>query len=773
MANINDNYILRNYLSPDQNGNVTRQELEEVEEFGLSESFARLTAEDRILDINWVRNRYGISDKELLAYDIKEGRYFTTASFKYTNTSLGGHISINPKPMYTPYCDIAPEYNATRRKDSLRILSRERMVGTNPDFAMGRYYSEAIDDNAKLVYFTFGTKRFNGILDYFFSAIDYGDSIVANTGRKPRFYQAGYTLGSLVVFACFPITSLLVWGIKLISNLLTMNKSFDYYYMQPTMHTYWSTVNTIATHLAVELGLIAPKMEKKVANEAKEDSHSLGMTAALDQEEFTQIAEILGKDMFNPETHYLDIYAVVLQPQLRYLKYVERRRSQASQYDPNSSQEATPQLDAEGAMVTVPSGKQADFNIDDIPPELSSFKSYLDNYIKSSNSPWVEPSDEDKIPDLAEGDEAEHKKQAAEDAAKNEVAAKKQGAKSVLADENQALRTHDSGQYRHDFHTDDSFLSKLKAAMNSAVHEGAQSAIFQVEYIGSVSESFSNDTGEIQSGSMLKGVANGMRDMKFNLAGGNLGMGINLGAVVGAIKDFAVGGLNGITFGLGNVISTILGDQYIDMPKIWTDSSVSLPSANFSIKLRTPYGNVFSRYRNIWLPLSMLLAGALPLSAGPRSYTSPFLCSMHAQGINNIKMGMITSLSITRGTSNLPFTRSSSPLGIDVNFTVTDFSNIMAAPVSSSIFGDIFLFSYDDEGPFGRYVATIAGRDIQTFKYYKNRLGRRLARIAANMESASSPYRWGAEMGNALLAPISLFVEQGNYLIGLPGMSQK
>jgi len=134
---------------------------------------------------------------------------------------------------------------------------------------------------------------------------------------------------------------------------------------------------------------------------------------------------------------------------------------------------------------------------------------------------------------------------------------------------------------------------------------------------------------------------------------------------------------------------------------------------------------------------------------------------------------MITSLQITRGTSNLPFTHSSSPLGIDINFTVTDFSNIVTAPVSSAIFADIFQSGYDDEGPLGRYIATLAGRDIQTFKYYPNKLGRRLARINANIQSALSPYRWGVGAGNAVLAPAALFVQQANFTLGTPGLTQK
>ena len=769
MANIGSNYLLRNYL-------VNNQETSDatmLDTFVLSEE-KPLDGNSNVLDVEWVRSKYGISDAELMVYNgmnFRDARYFTTASYKYTSSKLGSHISCNPKPQYTRYADIRPDYNAARHKDHTSIVGDEV---SGDEGTMGRYYSEAIDDNVKLVYFTFGTKRFNGLIDYFFSAIDYGDSITANTGKRPTFYNLGYTVGSALVFACFPITTLLVWGIKLISNLLSMNKSFDYYYMQPAMHVYWSSVNTIATHLAIELGLINLVFEKKMDANVKKETHSLGLGVSLSQDELTHIAQILGGDIFNAKTHYLDIYAVVVKPQLRYIKYLERRQKALEA----ASESVQPMLDDEGGIVTPPSFSQKgeDQRSQDLPTSLMNFQSYLDDYIKGPDSPWTDQDESFKIPEMAAQTTDETNKEGGgggPSGARDEDY--KEQIKSVLADtdEGNSKRSHNPTAFRHNFHDEesDSFFNKFLKSIQSTIHDGAQHAIFQVEYMGSVSESFSNDTGEIQSGSMLKAAANGMRDMKFSLAGGNMGMGFDLGSVIGAVKDFAIGGLNSITFGLGNVISTLLGDQYIDMPKIWTDSSVSLPGAQFNIKLRTPYGNVFSRYQNLYIPLSMLLAGTLPLSTGPASYTSPFLCSMHCQGVNNIKLGMITSLQITRGTTNLPYTRSSRPLGIDVSFTVTDFSNIVTAPVSSSIFADIFMSGYDDEGPLGRYIATIAGRDIQTFKYYSNRLGRRLARIGANIESALSPYRWGVGTGNAILAPAALFVQQGHFNINVGGLS--
>ena len=158
----------------------------------------------------------------------------------------------------------------------------------------------------------------------------------------------------------------------------------------------------------------------------------------------------------------------------------------------------------------------------------------------------------------------------------------------------------------------------------------------------------------------------------------------------------------------------------------------------------------------------MLLAGTLPLAAGPASYTSPFLCSLYAQSVQNIKLGMITSLSISAGTSNLGFNQDRRPLAIDVDFTVTDFSNIVAAPISKNVFADVFGFGYDDEGPLGRYLSTLAGRDVQVSKYWSSKLGRRLRRMKLAYESATSPSRYGDYLGNTVRTLVAPFVHQAN-----------
>jgi hypothetical protein len=131
-------------------------------------------------------------------------------------------------------------------------------------------------------------------------------------------------------------------------------------------------------------------------------------------------------------------------------------------------------------------------------------------------------------------------------------------------------------------------------------------------------------------------------------------------------------------------IAAAAGAAYVDIPKMWESSSASLPRMDFTMSLRSPYGNKISRLVNLYLPLSMLLAGALPLSTGKQSYTSPFLCEVYCKGRGQTRLGIIDSMTVTRGAGNTGWTQEGEPLGIDISFSVIDLSTIMSVPIASA-----------------------------------------------------------------------------------------
>lgn len=120
----------------------------------------------------------------------------------------------------------------------------------------------------------------------------------------------------------------------------------------------------------------------------------------------------------------------------------------------------------------------------------------------------------------------------------------------------------------------------------------------------------------------------------------------------------------------------------------------------------------------------MILAGALPRATGKSSYGPPFICQVFDVGRFQTKLGAIESLSVTVGTSNLPFNLSGKPLAIDVSFTVIDLSSILYMPVSAGGPLENINIAMDEDNTLVDYLAVLAGQDIysQIYPFPKARL---------------------------------------------------
>jgi hypothetical protein len=221
------------------------------------------------------------------------------------------------------------------------------------------------------------------------------------------------------------------------------------------------------------------------------------------------------------------------------------------------------------------------------------------------------------------------------------------------------------------------FFDFLKAELD----DGGAFATFRVNYTGAVGESFSNSVGESDIAQKMNSTSASAREMKFNFANGNLmggAAGALLQTVSGAITDVVSGALDGLHL---SGLAALGGSAFVDIPKHWQSSMASLPHSTYTINLNSPYGNPVSRLINLWVPVAMLLAGTLPLSTGTQSYTSPFICELYDQGRCQTRLGMIESLSITRGTGNTGFNNRNEALGLEVSFSIVDMSSVLHMPI--------------------------------------------------------------------------------------------
>jgi len=532
-------------------------------------------------DTDWIRQSFMLPRKSIANADSIR-RTLTDARFKFTDTTLGGNFAINPPPQFTRYADLVVP----------SLYSKST--------GMGRYYSEAIDDNAQLIHMRFGVPEYNSLTNFFFNFYNPQAATLARTGRAN---EISFALGKLIgTIVTMPAQLFIAAGSAL--NFFLGRPTSKYYYLKPAMPLYWNAVNTIANGIAVNMGLTPRTFQ---------DDEKKSIPGSLENDaETAKLYHRLNPGLWH-ESGQLDVYSLATKAQ-RLAN--DQREKMAEILETRES----PQ-DIRNAIL----GYKEQPNIQDN-RIYKDFESYLAAY-QGLNE------------------------------------------RKSDTDDGAAEMTGDTRAYKKNL------LDFVEAEHN----DGSQWVTFQVEHTGSVSESFNSSTRESDISSKLNGLSAAGRSARFSTADGQSGINFIDGAM-SMVGSFIDGALESVKL---SGLAAFSGMAIADIPKMWESSSAQLPRSDFTIKLRTPYGNKMSRFTDLYVPLSMLLAAALPISTGKQSYTSPFLCELYSKGRSQTRLGMIESLSITRGTGNLGWTQDSEALGIDVTFSVVDMSTIMHMPINA------------------------------------------------------------------------------------------
>jgi CTP synthase (UTP-ammonia lyase) len=148
--------------------------------------------------------------------------------------------------------------------------------------------------------------------------------------------------------------------------------------------------------------------------------------------------------------------------------------------------------------------------------------------------------------------------------------------------------------------------------------------------------------------------------------------------------------------------------------------------------------------------MSMLLAAALPLSTGAHSYTAPFLCQVFDRGRAQTRLGMIDSMSITRGKNNLAFNQIGEPMSVEVQFSVVELSSVLHMPIQQEFkvldVGQIF----ERESLYNDYIAVLSSLSLAEQIYVGERIKIGLTKYLKNMDSYFSvahAMNWVGDMG--------------------------
>lgn len=614
--------------------------------------------ETEILDKNWTKVAFMVSDQEIGNEIDIVNRYWSSASAKFTDSRLGCNIGINPRPQWTRYSDI-------RVKGRMKDRETVSITNVSGNYGMGRAYSEGIDDPSQKIYMRFGVPQFNSLLTYLNRAFDREMTILARTGRAPTaWYKLAKVVGTAFALSAYPMLTITVSVGKAMSWLMGKETS-KFYTLKPTMHLYWSTVNLLVNNHAINTGIFPRVL-------SDEEGQSLGKPYKLDEEQMQAMSALM-PDVFNGHG-YFDIYALANRAQ--------RMANKLFSQDFNRLDNGT-STDFEGYLYKDSTGSGRHSTYISNPEGKPTIAAFLNNVLMDSKL-YTAPEQGEVQNEF--DPRAEKDKPSQEGAESTDPAA-----------------------------SNSSYIDDLKRYAEAEWRDGSQYAVFRVDHTGSIGESFGNSTAESDLAQKLNSISSQAREARFSLADGNI-MGGIAQDIMNKVTEVGMGVLDGVTLGFAGLVPGLGGSGYLDIPKHWQSSSVSLPRGSYTIQLISPYNNPISRMINIWIPFYMLLAGAMPRSTGKQSYTSPFYCQLYDRGRLQSRLAMIESLNITRGTSNLQFDAYGQALAIDISLNVVDLSTIFHMPMSS---GELLStdITMDEDNIAADYLATLAGMDIYSQIY--------------------------------------------------------
>ena len=223
-------------------------------------------------------------------------------------------------------------------------------------------------------------------------------------------------------------------------------------------------------------------------------------------------------------------------------------------------------------------------------------------------------------------------------------------------------------------------------------YSSGENLVFYLDGLNQVSESFNNDTGESSLSGIINGLSESTNEILFligregnnaasmiekSLSEGQSKLTESITGLASTAGEALAGGIVGSLLN-GDTLGSIMNGGKIVFPKIWKDSSFSRSYA-LDIKLRSPDHDSLSIFLNVIKPYCKILALTMPRSVtnnDPNIYRSPFLVKAACKGLFSVDMGIISSLSVTKG-AQCCWNDDGLPTQIDISLTIDDLYSSM------------------------------------------------------------------------------------------------
>lgn len=260
--------------------------------------------------------------------------------------------------------------------------------------------------------------------------------------------------------------------------------------------------------------------------------------------------------------------------------------------------------------------------------------------------------------------------------------------------------------------------SKAQNSNFKTFFDASENVVFYLDSMTQISESFSNETTESSLASLINGFADNANEIKFLFGQGGGNTVSALYDSAGDITSSISSSLSGVASKLGGGIisslassgvNTVLDGGKIIFPEIWSDSNYDR-SYSLNFKFRSPDHDSLSIYLNILKPYIMLLALVLPRmpqNSNPNAYREPFLVKAYSKGMFNVDMGIISSMSVTKG-DQCQWNDDGLPTQIDISIDIKD----LYSSLVMSGFGDNSVYEIVKNTSFMDFLANMAGLNV-------------------------------------------------------------
>lgn len=744
-----------------------------------------------IHDASWVARSFLLAGERIeKSAELRRWRKFSSADTKFSGSGLGQHFVINPPPMFTPLADV-PRQGLWVRRGEMQFTPGD---SENVFFGMGRGYSEGMDDNMQVLHMRFGKVHYKGLITFFTGFYDAEAANIARYGRASILYYAGLITSTIAVLPLAPL--ILVGKVWNFFRGRTSSKFADFKQTMPLFWVKMQIIyNTLGANLGViartwenegtygkgadSYDQLTDKdknsayrrymhklMPDLFTEDGRIDVFNVANAAAKRnlqfQNQIEKIAEGANsmKELRQRILHMIDTTTLVGEKSIGIEAYLKGyHESVAGNIADLGLDTDAVEDDTSRAIKAVSDGTDPDA-LNRLKQNTTSQDGNTDGGAITNNQGAEQSAVADLtntsgflpgIEGLGLGGTASGTNNSKNGAATGQNLATEVDANGVPISPavsggpgdptSQTYGLNRDGEYRDVIGSgktpdgkptaeiQDGWFRRLAANAETEWNQGAAFLNIAVNYTGSSTMSISNSLTDIGLKSTFNNISQGARNTRISLADYKTGFGFvdavtsGLGALVSGISDgLAISGL-----------MALAGNAFVDMPQQWDTSNVTFPTASFELEVRTTNpGNPISAYLNLYPVIAALLAGALPESTGPQSFTSPFVCECYCQGLVAIRMGMITDLTITAGAGNLGYTKDRRPLAFNVSFTVADMSTMMHMG-SSNGFNPTKPFQrvLDDDSAFLDYLSTISGVHMRDMTNPHRKLA---IRVAARMQ---------------------------------------